>query len=67
MKKLIIIAAIALDAIMAVDKIGFVFEVNRHGARAPVIDEEPGLFQVPEGMLTASGMRQRHLLGKFNR
>jgi hypothetical protein len=44
MKNLIIIAAVTLDAIMAVDKIGFVFEVNRHGARAPVIDEEPGLF-----------------------
>ena len=39
MKTLTIIAAITLEAIMAVDKIGFVFEVNRHGARAPVIDE----------------------------
>lgn len=66
MKNLIIIAAITLEAVIAVDKIGFVFEVNRHGARAPVIDEEPGLFLVPEGMLTASGMRQRHMLGKFN-
>ena len=44
MKNLIIIAAITLKAVIAVDKIGFVFEVNRHGARAPVIDEEPGLF-----------------------
>jgi len=44
MKNMIIIAAITLEAIVAVDKIGFVFEVNRHGARAPVIDEEPGLF-----------------------
>ena len=45
MKNLIIIVAgVVLKAVMAVDKIGFAFEVNRHGARAPVIDEDPGLF-----------------------
>ncbi len=53
--------------IFASDRLGFVFELNRHGARAPSIDDEPGLFKVPSGMLTASGMRQRHMLGKFNR
>lgn len=57
MKNLFIIIAITMSATLAADKIGFVFEVNRHGARAPVIDEQPGVFNVPEGMLTASGMR----------
>jgi hypothetical protein len=34
----------------------FVFEVLRHGARAPV-HEEYGVFGVGRGMLSASGMR----------
>ena len=37
----------------------------RHGARAPLI-EDPG-YTVAAGMLTPSGMRQRHLLGKESR
>jgi hypothetical protein len=49
------------------DSIGFVFEVVRHGARAPGNDDESGKFQVPTGELTSSGMRQRLLLGKHNR
>lgn len=57
MKNLIIVVAATINAAIAVDKIGFVFELNRHGARAPVIDEQPGVFQVASGMLTASGMR----------
>ena len=58
MKKLILMAmAATMEIVIAADRLGFVFEVNRHGARAPVIDEEPGIFQVPDGMLTASGMR----------
>jgi hypothetical protein len=40
------------------DKIAFVYELVRHGARAPVSDNaNPGIFDVPEGMLTHSGMR----------
>jgi len=50
------------------DKIAFVYELVRHGARAPVMEnQDPKLFDVPPGMLTRSGMRQRLLLGKYNR
>ena len=41
----------------------------RHGARAPVenrdVDEYPET--VSEGILTPEGMRQRYLLGRYNR
>ena len=43
------------------------FELNRHGARSADSDDEPGRFNVPSGMLTATGMRQRFLLGRYNR
>jgi hypothetical protein len=50
------------------DKLAFVFEINRHGARAPLSKSmDPSHFKVGIGQLTASGMRQRMLLGKFNR
>lgn len=39
--------------------------MTRHGARAPT-DTGSG-YQVEGGMLTASGMRQRFLLGTYNR
>jgi hypothetical protein len=48
-------------------KIGFVFELVRHGARAANSDDEPGIFQVPTGMLTSQGMRQRNLLGAYSK
>eukprot|EP00347_Sterkiella_histriomuscorum_P008612 403344429 len=48
------------------DKIGFVFEIVRHGARAP-LSELTQPFNVPAGMLTSQGQRQRYLLGKLNR
>jgi hypothetical protein len=38
----------------------------RHGARAPLI-LEPGVFSVPPGCLTPSGMRQKYLFGCRNR
>jgi len=47
------------------DKLHFVQEVVRHGARAPTTD--PTGFKVVAGELTASGMRQRFLLGTENR
>ena len=51
------------------EKLAFVFEVVRHGARAPVemrdIEEYPE--NVSEGILTPEGMRQRFLLGRYNR
>lgn len=39
----------------------------RHGARAPLKNADPHKFKVPTGMLTASGMRHRMMLGMFNR
>ena len=47
------------------DKLHFVFELTRHGARAPS-DTSEG-YSVEEGMLTPQGMRQRYLLGQYNR
>lgn len=50
--------------------IEFIYEINRHGARAPItpipnhdLSKE---FGVEYGMLTPQGMRQRYLLGKYN-
>ena len=50
--------------------IEFVYEINRHGARAPIspipkhnLSKE---FGVAYGMLTPQGMRQRYLLGRYN-
>lgn len=45
----------------------FVFELVRHGARAPIVDLELDKFPVGEGQLTPEGMRQRYLLGRYNR
>jgi len=42
----------------------YVFEVVRHGARAPLIASEK--FPVQSEMLTPMGMRQRYLLGRYN-
>lgn len=54
------------------DKTLFTFEVARHGARAPLVSELNGVrvidgFSVTEGMLTPQGVRQRYLLGRYNR
>jgi hypothetical protein len=38
------------------DKLGFVFEIVRHGART-ALNDDPGYFTVPTGMLTPTGMR----------
>ena len=45
----------------------FAFELVRHGARTPLEDRDLDKFKVEEGMLTAEGMRQRYLLGRYNR
>ena len=39
------------------EKIAFVFEVVRHGARAPIQDKRLDEFSVGEGLLTPEGMR----------
>ena len=41
------------------------FEVVRHGARAPIVDD-PVFVREPAEMLTPEGMRQRFLLGRHN-
>ena len=61
---------LALTASLVVaddDKLGFVFQMVRHGARAPLQPQPPNVFKVAGGCLTSSGMRQRFLLGTFNR
>jgi hypothetical protein len=51
----------------ATQKLGFVYELVRHGARAPIVKEPEGAFHVGVGLLTETGMRQRYTLGRFNR
>jgi hypothetical protein len=49
-------------------KLAFVFEISRHGARAP-LSLDPSYssdFGLNHGMLTAQGLRQRRLLGEYN-
>jgi hypothetical protein len=43
----------------------FVWEFVRHGARAPVIENDESDFSVGVEQLTPQGMRQRYLLGKY--
>ena len=43
----------------------FVWEFARHGARAPLLENESSDFSVPVENLTPQGMRQRYLLGRY--
>ena len=46
----------------------FVFELVRHGARVNFVEPWIEMFgDLGSGQLTPSGMRQRHLLGRYNR
>ena len=49
------------------EQIGFVFELVRHGARAPIENRGIDQYKVWEEELTAEGRRERYLLGRFNR
>lgn len=61
------IAAISLKD-SSKDPVAFVFEVVRHGARAPIDDFGTiTKFPVSAGQLTPQGMRQRFLLGSYHR
>ena len=62
-----ILLAILATAATAEDQLAFVYQVVRHGARASLVKYPPFPFQGPAGSLTPSGMRQRYLLGTFNR
>ena len=46
----------------------YVFEIVRHGARAPIWGnaDTAAKFPVQPGQLTPQGMRQRYLLGRYN-
>lgn len=46
-----------LSLIKGEDKVGFVYELVRHGARAPILNGEQQFFKVPLEQLTESGMR----------
>lgn len=61
------LACMTLSFSLPDEKMLFVFEVVRHGARAPIIDMFLDEFKVAEGQLTAEGMRQRYLLGRSSR
>ena len=56
-----------LETVYDDPKFAFVFEVVRHGARPPITNIALDEFSVSEGMLTPEGMRQRYLLGRYNR
>ena len=71
LKAVLLLTATLLNSAAAThpngDKLHFVYELTRHGARAPSKhgSVQEG-FNVAPGMLTPSGMRQRYLLGKYN-
>ena len=53
MKILVLIGlSIIIPHSFANDRIAFAFEMTRHGARAPLLDDTPGYFSVPPGELT---------------
>ncbi len=57
MKGTVLTAIYLLGLVTSQDKIAFVYEMIRHGARAPGSPDVNGYFQVKPGMLTSSGMR----------
>jgi len=66
MKRITILSLFFLHVVLD-DRLAFVYELVRHGARAPLIDEPEGFFHVKAGILTESGMRERFLLGTYNK
>ena len=48
-------------------QVKYVFEINRHGARAPILFDPNFDKSTGPGMLSSLGMRQRFLLGKYNK
>jgi hypothetical protein len=69
MKALLLVFAKTIVALVLKDtqdaELRYVFEVNRHGARSPIHNAYG--FPADDGMLTPQGMRQRYLLGKYNK
>ena len=48
------------------DSLEYVFEITRHGARAP-LEKDPHFKAVPPCQLSFIGMRQKYLLGRYDR
>jgi len=63
MKIFLVAIALLVGVSKQAENLEFVFEIVRHGARAPLIAADVGRFKVPPGMLTSQGARQRYLLG----
>ena len=57
MKKALLLLLLSASAVLAEEKLAFVFELVRHGARAPIDKTYFKDFLVPPGHLTAQGMR----------
>jgi len=60
-------ATLSLKLTQAQETLAFVYELVRHGARAPIVAEPEAYFNVKMGLLTETGMRQRYMLGRYNR
>ena len=54
---LLLITSSAIQLTQANEKLAFVYEMVRHGARAPIVEEPAGAFHVGIGLLTETGMR----------
>ena len=65
-KSTMMILAMLVMGTMCRDTLHFVYELSRHGARAPTSEQATG-YSIGPGMLTPEGMRQRYLLGAYNR
>ncbi len=50
-------ATLSLKLTQAQETLAFVYELVRHGARAPIVAEPEGYFNVKMGLLTETGMR----------
>jgi hypothetical protein len=66
-KSLLIFLSGVILLIKGEDKICFVYEIVRHGARAPISEDFNNQFHVKGSMLTQSGMRERYFLGRYNK
>ena len=61
------VSSSSLDKKAKEDELQFVFELVRHGARTAMREKFCEGFEVYDQNLTASGMRQRYLLGRYAR
>ncbi|CAI2371333.1 unnamed protein product [Moneuplotes crassus] len=67
MKALLLLLLFLFGLTCANDELILVFDLSRHGARAPLVEQYSQDFDVNVGMLSASGMRQHYLIGRYLR